>query len=420
MARGPACQAFWTTTAVFDATVVAIEDLEVQFVLGDGVRRGRKLLVKLDVRQAWKGVRSGPLEVVTEPYDASCGFEFKVGRRYLIFSDDRPVEGRISVSHCSLTREFNPTDDAIKFLASLERPAAGGRAYGTVKMWQRSFGPPVSERPMDLPVTLTGAGRSITLKSTGGRYEFNALKPGQYEISFAVPEGYTSWRTSQPIEIPNDRACSEVNIGVSADGRITGRLIDAQGRGVPQVNVEVWGADSPMSQYGAPMSASSDPDGFFEIRPLPPGRYLIGINARDLPNDSNPYSRVIYPGDNAAPHVVELSLGLAADLGQWTLPAPLPVVRISGSIVWRDGRPAKGVYVTISDRTGGATHEFRGAGGATSGPDGTFGIDGRLGREYVLSARHPDGPRLQIRAPRILARPGLEPFRIVILSEPKK
>ncbi len=85
MARGPACQAFWTTTAVFDATVVAIEDLEVQFVLGDGVRRGRKLLVKLDVRQAWKGVRSGPLEVVTEPYDASCGFEFKVGRRYLVF-----------------------------------------------------------------------------------------------------------------------------------------------------------------------------------------------------------------------------------------------------------------------------------------------------------------------------------------------
>ena len=422
MSSGPACQAFWTTTAVFDATVIAIEDIQMDELLGSELIRFTRRLVKLEVRHAWKGVSAGPLEVITNPSEASCGFEFRVSGRYLIFADDRRFAGRISVSRCSLTQSFDATGDAALFLASLETMPTGGRAFGTVTLSQRGFGttPDIYGQPVELPVRLRGAGQTLTTEAIDGKYRFEALEPGRYEVSIVGPEGYSGWGPGSPIEIPNNRACAETNFSISPDGRITGRVIDARGRGVPSVRVEATGADAPVPEYCAPEMASSDPDGFFELRSLPPGRYLVGLNLRDLPSEYNPYPRVLYPGDSTAPHVVELSLGQVADLGQWTLPPPLEAVRISGMVVWGNGTPASGVYVGIWDSTGNAPDRLRGAGGAAAGADGRFHIDGREGREYSFTVR--SGPRhvLKISAPRITARNGLEPVRIVIRSEPGK
>jgi hypothetical protein len=75
MTSGPACQAFWKTSAVFDATVLSIEPDNRD--LSPNIRiQISKYIVKLDVRQRWKGVDRGPLEVVTAGTSASCGFDF--------------------------------------------------------------------------------------------------------------------------------------------------------------------------------------------------------------------------------------------------------------------------------------------------------------------------------------------------------
>ena len=36
-------------------------------------------LVRFEVRQAWKGVEAGPLEILTTESGGMCGFDFKVG-----------------------------------------------------------------------------------------------------------------------------------------------------------------------------------------------------------------------------------------------------------------------------------------------------------------------------------------------------
>ena len=108
---GPACQSFWKTEAVFDATVEAIETTTRETAY-EGISRpvlDREHVVKLSVRQAWKGVQAGPLEVVTNAQSSACGYEFKVGKRYLVFAWKRPYDGRWSVSTCSLTQEYNGT-----------------------------------------------------------------------------------------------------------------------------------------------------------------------------------------------------------------------------------------------------------------------------------------------------------------------
>jgi hypothetical protein len=427
MSSGPVCQAFWNTAAVFDATVVGIERIGRDQLIGNRTIAVPEKLVTLDVRQAWKGagVAPGPLQVLTAENGGACGFDFKPGHRYLVFAT-AGTDGGLRVSLCSATREFDGTGEANAFLQSLTQPESGGRAFGSVTLSQRVFGPdgaPSTETPMELRVKLSGDGQNRTVVSTGGKYEFTGLAPGRYEVDISLPDGYSAWSSMRPIEIPNRRACSQNDFGVSPAGRIVGRLLDASGRAVRNVRVELTGATTrPQRAYGIEsMSTQSDPDGSFALTGVAPGRYMLGINLNDLPSQWNPYARNVYPGAGQPPQVLELSLGQVVDLGDWTLAPPLPVTSISGVIMWKDGTPAAGAYVAVSDVTGNPVEQPRGAGGSTAGTDGRFSIEVRQGRTYTFIAR-PDGmgPTAPISAPRIVAGPGLEPVRIVIERDPPR
>src|SRR5262245_41151087 len=71
---GPACQAFWKSEAVFDATVERIEPTSRQERLADDREfTFPEKLVHLDVRKSWKGVSEGPLDVTTAAEGSMCG-----------------------------------------------------------------------------------------------------------------------------------------------------------------------------------------------------------------------------------------------------------------------------------------------------------------------------------------------------------
>jgi Carboxypeptidase regulatory-like domain len=249
-----------------------------------------------------------------------------------------------------------------------------------------------------------------------GRYRFTGLEPGRYEVDIDLPPGYSTYGQTRPLNIPNPRACAEENYGISPDGRVSGRVVDKSGRGIVNVRIEITGEDATVHpDYGLNVqSVQSDADGYFEVRGVSPGRYIVGVNLQDLPNQYRPYARQVYPG-NGPSTVIELTLGQVVDLGQWELAPPLAVVPVSGWITWKDGAPAGGVYVSLWDATGNPVDRARGAGGATSGPDGHFVIEGREGRVYTFVARPAgNGPFYPLSHVRIEARPGLEPVRLVI------
>jgi Tissue inhibitor of metalloproteinase len=425
LSSGPACQSFWKADAVFDGTVTAIHPITRDVTLPP--QRTVQITdsqVTMSVRQAWKGLDAGGIDVITSSSGASCGFDFKVGRRYLVFAHHNASDGRLHVSLCSFTREFDGTGESAEFLASLAAPEPGGRVFGTIELNQRSFrsaGTSGSRTPIDLDVRLTGSGRTFSTKASRGRFEFSGLTPGNYEVEIALPAGYSTWRTGQSAEIPSTRACAQVDFHIAPAGRISGWLVSRTGASVANVEVQVTGADTPLDQSYVPVvSDRSRTDGHFEIRDLPPGRYLVGISLRDLPNQWNPYARTIYPAGNEPPFIVDLSLGQAVELGRWQLEPPLAVVRIAGLITWKDGTPATAVYVFLLDVSRG-DDRMRGAGGALSGPDGQFVIDGREGRVYRLRARRGGtGPGLIVSAPEVEARPGMDPLRLVIQSDPPR
>ncbi len=103
---GPACQGYWQTDAVFDATVRGIRPLDPAQPLPMGNLIYAEKIVEVDVRQSWKGAQTGPLEIKTSSEMGACGFPFREGGRYLVFARRGP-DGRLSTSTCSFTRAFD-------------------------------------------------------------------------------------------------------------------------------------------------------------------------------------------------------------------------------------------------------------------------------------------------------------------------
>ena len=401
---GPECQAFWKTDAVFDATVVRIAERRIEptekreFAAAD-------LLVTLRVHRAWKGAQPGDIEVTTSRSGGTCGYDFREGERYLVFAHQ--WGGHLNVSMCSLTQPFDGSGTAAEFLSSLDRPATGGRVFGTVRTWQRVFehDRPRPEVNTETTVRLTGAGKDWTTRSAGGQYEFSGLPDGTYTLDIDIPEGHRTYGPTRTIDIPNARACAEENFAFTPAGRIAGRLVGPDGKGLASVRVEVTLPDAkPHPTYGLSIeSRSTDASGFFELGDLPPGRYIVGVNLRDLPNKYNPYGRIVYPG-TGEPHVIELGLGQAVDLGTWFMPAPLPITRVEGIVMRADGTRVAGVHVGAWDDTGDPVERARGAGNTKSGSGGRFVLELRQGRVYTFMARDKRGRRLRIQAPQLETR----------------
>ena len=128
----------------------------------------------------------------------------------------------------------------------------------------------------------------------------------------------------------------------------------------------------------AVVRAHTRQDGTFEAEEIPAGRYLVGVNLRGTPTLSNRYGRVLYPGGGSQGEVIVVGLGQVVDLGTLPLPAPLRVVKATGTVTWQDGSPAANFPVFAQD-LGPDGQRFGGA-SARSGADGRFTIDLLEGR----------------------------------------
>jgi hypothetical protein len=414
MASGPACQAFWKTDAVFDATVDGIEAATGPARdLGDRIVSSPEKRVRMTVRQALKGVTAtGPLDVYTAEHDAACGYDFKPGHRYLVFAWKRPADGRWVASICSATQEYDGTGETAAFIASLTEPGKGGRVFGTVRTLDKSFDyqHTSTERRLSAKVRLVGAGRERLTTSTNGAYEIRGLEPGRYQLEVEPPAGYASNYTSRNVDIPNERACQEETFHLAPAGRVTGVVLAADDRPAVNVQIELTTPETPAHPtYGlAILGARTGNDGTFEIAGVPPGKYILGVNLKDLPSQYNPYARTVYPSDGSGDGIVQIGTTGSYDIGTWKLPPPLRVVKVSGVATWADGKPAAGMYVGVWDVTGNPVEWARGAGGAQIAADGTFTIELREGRTYTFMARDKSSRLLDVKGPR-LSIAGLSP-----------
>jgi hypothetical protein len=404
---GPACQAFWNTTLVFDAVARSVDD-----------ERG---LATIDVRHVWKG--TVPDNIVVPSGDgASCVYQFEAGRRYLVFASHDPSNGRVRVSVCSATHIWDGSGRDADFLASLSRPATGGQVFGTVRHFTRSGGgiPDKDEIPIVTSVHLQTPAGVQSMKSDGGEFHFLGLTPGAYVLSIDTPAGDIADRPSAGFEIPNSRACWSQQFSLTDNGRIAGRLLNFKGDPPSGLNVEVVTAGNiPVPRGLFPLTATVADDGSFEAGELPPGDYIVGVNLRDLPNPGVPYARVLYPrGTSPGTGMVTVKAGERVDLGTWQLPGSAPAAVVSGVVVWEDERPAANIEIRALDVTGERESNYQ-AGRAITEADGAFAIGLWRGHRYRFVATSTQTELMLVAAPALELGDGPPPPLRIVIRAPK-
>src|SRR5215208_2818363 len=114
MMSGPPCQATWTADAVFVATVVSITPI-------DHVSLGapyQSRLVKVNVERAFIGAASGLLEIVTGMGGGDCGYDFKVGVKYLVYAHKSDTS-ILTAGICSRTQPLATAQEDLKYLTTM-------------------------------------------------------------------------------------------------------------------------------------------------------------------------------------------------------------------------------------------------------------------------------------------------------------
>ena len=102
--------------AVFSGKVVEIEEIK------SGVLKGN-LAVRFEVKQTWKNADSKYLIVITAPhirrtdppYTANCGYNFEVGKAYLVYVESRSGS-KLITGACSRTQELRDATEELEVL----------------------------------------------------------------------------------------------------------------------------------------------------------------------------------------------------------------------------------------------------------------------------------------------------------------
>jgi hypothetical protein len=80
------------SAVIFTGKVISVE------------KSGNKAKVVFNVKEKWKGVTSTQVEVFTRTDLDTCGYYFKIGKSYLVYTSSNDDSGKLSVSSCSRTR----------------------------------------------------------------------------------------------------------------------------------------------------------------------------------------------------------------------------------------------------------------------------------------------------------------------------
>jgi protocatechuate 3,4-dioxygenase beta subunit len=257
-------------------------------------------------------------------------------------------------------------------------------------------------------VTLSGGtGLRRTTTDGNGRYQFNNLPDGVFNLSVAKP-GYVNLQYGQrrpfepgtPITLSQGRSADRIDIALPRGSVIAVRLTDDFGDPVVGAQVQVlrsqYGQDGRRrlnmtgGMFGAAMT---DDRGEFRAFGLSPGEYVISATARNQVNLVGPptaddtsegFAPTFYPGTASAEQAQSISVGVGEETNVHFALVSARLARITGTVADSQGRPASGIPVQLMTRLGNGVSSSRG--GMVS-QDGSFTIAGVAPGEYSIEVR---------------------------------
>jgi hypothetical protein len=438
---------------VFVGLVKSIEEEKLEIL-----RFGKKETVRVGLTAHFliegplKGIGGVEVDVVTGGGGGDCGYDFRAGERYLVYAYEseggalsesmsrtviapskRTFSKRnvLSASICSRTRPLAEAQDDIELLRAFISGKPQTRIFGVISQRQRLLG------TYEYNIDYVGPMEGLTVRAEGehgqfetrtdkeGRYRFKELAPGKYKVGVRLPEGYGPLfdfvGTQAEMELTSGVCGIEHDFDAQIDGRVSGRVFDADGRPVSdQVQVSIVTLDSADKNFALARSRSDyTKQGRYEIDGLPPGRYVLGVSIADPPERRTPYPATYFPEGNNLKQakIIELAEGQKLKDYDLHLPPPLELVTITGLVLRADGKPARGADIDIFD-IGDPNYALSFGVDIKSDAHGRFSIHALKGRRYLLHAfidkDYFAGTGIQSESPEIDTSGQIPPVKLIL------
>ena len=357
MMPGAPCKAFGGATAVFVGTVTDIKTTP-----RTAGARGAEIdwsprTVTFSVSEAFSGVEGAEAQVSTGMGGGDCGYSFVKGVSYVVYAHRMGGGGqRLVTGICTRTRPALGASEDLEYLRGLAGRAPGVSISGQA-VRRDDEGPREKAGVAGLHLVVEGEGaRHELVTDAAGRYSVSGLSPGKYKITLRVPDGLTDSQPEREVEVA-DRGCAVEDFYVFDNGRVSGRVIDPDGKSVANLTVALRDAGVAEGERAkSPVLTSADEEGRFKFEGLPAGRYLLGVRLSEYgsPGDlENAYPRTFYPAAERAEEaeVIELKQGEELKGRDLRLPPRRAEASIRVKVVWEDGKAVAKSQVIYRDVT---------------------------------------------------------------------
>ena len=330
------------------------------------------LWAKVEVEERFKGVDDRVVLVSPGDKNSSCTIDLQVGRTYLVFANRLPGDSRLATGACSHTGPLENSALELTFCRRVARDGKTPRVIGTV-----AESSPASARDVcggepravaGVAVTLERGDRSLrSVTDREGVFYFDDVPAGSYTIRLGLPDGYRvldlfAYGGGSDAPAPGVVSVAEagtvsVRASVTASGSISGRFVDAAGKGLPDVRIALMPRDRPERPTPLDLVAGDDTkeDGSFRLDPLPPGEYVLVVNWPPIPRFDRPPVPSFVRADAAdppRPMVLSVAPGRQIDLGAVKAPTPPRHTVVDVALVDEDGKPAQHAFLSFEEADG--------------------------------------------------------------------
>ena len=386
------CHAFGGSSAVFVGTVIAVKTAERNPAAKPSEVDWTPRTFKFSVEQAYLGVEGAEVEVATGMGGGDCGYDFKLGERYLVYAYRSGENNRLATGICTRTKPYAMANEDLAFLGTLSSVAPGVTIYGEIKRQRERVakGDTVPVGPLeDASLVVEGEGERKEIRADAqGRYRVSGLRPGKLKVTLQLPDELTVYKKEEEVTVA-DRGCAVVNYYVVDNGRISGRVFDSEGQAAARVLLALVEADDlePDSHYSK--LERTDDEGRYSFAAVPPGRYLLAVNLTRFPQPNDPtnaYPRTFYPGSTDRSQAEVISLGAGEILRERDMRLPVhhsPSV-IDVKVLWTDGTPVANAGISFKDVT---YHDPGISNGGQADAQGHFTLKAYVGQAFVIEAR---------------------------------